>query len=397
MLAPHEGRLAGDPQYDFLLGVAALESGRPNLATLILERVVALNPGHVAARLEMARGYFALRDYERAEREFNAVLKTDPPPEVRTLAARYLERMGARGAEDWHLSGYVELALGRDTNVNAATAQGSVFLPGFGVEFVPGPLSTRQADAFAALGAGLELAKPLAGGRTLLAGMAAKRRAHGDLGAFDSITADVHVGLDTRLDEDDSARFSLAHNVYRLDEPTHRRIQSASAEWTRQFRPRLRGSLLFNGHRIRYAPEELAANSSNLFVVGAMLEQAPAAERGTLATGGIYAGLDEATAEREDGDRRLLAASLALQRRLWGRVDGYASLLLSRNEYDRRNLSFADTRRDRQIEASIGLSWRFAKHWSLRPQLAYTRNRSNLALHDYRRAEALVALRRSWN
>lgn len=396
MLAPHEARLAGDPEYDFLLGVAALESGRPNLATLVLERVVAINPGHVAARLEMARSYFALRDYERAEREFDAVLKADPPPEIRTLAARYVERMKARLVGERRLSGYVELAIGRDTNVNAATAQGSVFLPGFGVEFFPDPLSIRQADSFATLGAGLELAKPLAGGRTLLAGTAAKRRAHVDLSAFDSITADVHVGLETRLDEDDSVRFGLAHNVHRLDEPTYRRIQVASAEWTRRFQPRLRGSLLVNAQRIRYAPDDLAPNDSNLFLVGAMLERAPAAERDTVVSGGLFAGADEADADRDDGDRRLIAASLTLQRRLSARTDGYASLLLSRSEYDRRNLSFDEMRRDRQLEASIGVSWTLGKDWLLRPQLAYTRNRSNLSLHDYRRAEASLALRRLW-
>ena len=314
-----------------------------------------------------------------------------------TGSVRYVERMKARLIGERRLSGYVELAIGRDTNVNAATAQGSVFLPGFGVEFFPDPLSIRQADSFATLGAGLELAKPLAGGRTFFAGMAAKRRAHADLDAFDSTTADLHAGLETRLDEDDRVRFSLAHNVHRLDEPTYRRIQVASAEWTRRFQPRLSGSLLFSAQRIRYAPDELAANSSNLFVLGAMLERAPAAERGSLVSGGLFAGVDEASPDRDDGDRRLIAASLTLQRRLSARVDGYASLLLSHSEYHRRNPSFAETRRDGQIEASTGLSWALGKHWLLRPQLAYTRNHSNLSLHDYRRVEVSLALRRSWD
>jgi hypothetical protein len=71
--------------------------------------------------------------------------------------------------------------------------------------------------------------------------------------------------------------------------------------------------------------------------------------------------------------------------------------LLSASDYDRQNPSFAETRRDRQLEASVGLSWALGKNWLLRPQLSYTRNRSNLELHDYRRAEGSVALRRSWH
>ena len=37
LLAPHESQRAGDAEYDYLLAVAALESGRENLATFILE------------------------------------------------------------------------------------------------------------------------------------------------------------------------------------------------------------------------------------------------------------------------------------------------------------------------------------------------------------------------
>src|SRR5688572_20406570 len=83
LLSPLEAQHAGQPDFDYLLGIAALESARPNRATFILERVITVNPGHLAARLEMARAYFALGDFERAEREFNLILKASPPAETR--------------------------------------------------------------------------------------------------------------------------------------------------------------------------------------------------------------------------------------------------------------------------------------------------------------------------
>src|SRR5262245_54346224 len=90
LLAPLERQYAGRPDFDYLLGVAALESGRPNRATFVLERVLTVNPGHLAARLEMARAYFALHDFERAEREFDTVLAAAPPPEIATMSRLYL-------------------------------------------------------------------------------------------------------------------------------------------------------------------------------------------------------------------------------------------------------------------------------------------------------------------
>src|SRR5687768_17298309 len=155
LLSPHELEYAGRQDFDYRLAIAALESGRENLATFILERVLAVNPGHAAARLELARALFALRDFERAEREFEAVLKADPPPAIRDVVRRYQTSM-RRGdeASEPPLRGYAEVVAGRDSNVNAASSQGSVFVPGLGTDFVP--TSQRQRDSFAALGAGLE-------------------------------------------------------------------------------------------------------------------------------------------------------------------------------------------------------------------------------------------------
>src|SRR5260221_6187151 len=58
ILAPLEDKLSGDVEFDYLLGVAALDSGKPDRATLAFERVLAVNPNFAGARLDMARAYF---------------------------------------------------------------------------------------------------------------------------------------------------------------------------------------------------------------------------------------------------------------------------------------------------------------------------------------------------
>src|SRR3954468_9324165 len=44
LLEPQEFDLAGDVDFDTLLGIAALDSGKPDKATLAFERVLAVNP-----------------------------------------------------------------------------------------------------------------------------------------------------------------------------------------------------------------------------------------------------------------------------------------------------------------------------------------------------------------
>src|SRR5688572_21761008 len=185
LLAPHESQRAGDPEYDFLLGVAALESGRENLATFVLERVIAVNPGHAAARLEMGRAYFALRDFERAERQFDALEKSGPPPHVHEVIDSYRRRMTPASIARVlpRRSGYLALAAGRSTNVNTASAHGSVFVPALGSEFVPDPLFVRRGDDFSLLAGGMEFTRPIAPTDEFFAGLDASQRLHAEVQA----------------------------------------------------------------------------------------------------------------------------------------------------------------------------------------------------------------------
>src|SRR6185312_3681731 len=58
LLETHELDLAGTPLYDYLLGLAALDSGHANDAAFALERVVSIQPDFAGARIELARAQF---------------------------------------------------------------------------------------------------------------------------------------------------------------------------------------------------------------------------------------------------------------------------------------------------------------------------------------------------
>src|ERR1051325_6517870 len=66
LLLPQEGARAGDPEFDYLLGIAALDAGAPERAVFALERVLAVQPNNHVARAEIARAYLALGEREAA-------------------------------------------------------------------------------------------------------------------------------------------------------------------------------------------------------------------------------------------------------------------------------------------------------------------------------------------
>lgn len=396
LLSAQESAYAGRVDFDYQLAIAALESGRENLATFILERVLAANPAHAGARLELARALYALGDFERAEREFDAVLKAGPPPAIGAAVRSYQARMRGDSASEAPFAAYVDVSVGRDSNVNVATSQGSVFVPSLGTDLVLAPPFQRQGDSFAALGAGLEGARRLGGGGSLHGVADVRLRKHDDLGEFDSQVIDLHGGLRLPLERRDSLRLGLHHNEYRLDDAGYRRMQSASGQWSRLLAEPTRLTVHGQASRIRYLREDARASSSNLIVLG--VGGAHAARFGVTLSGSLHAGFDKAVAGRDDGDRLLRGASLAWQTaRLLPAVEAFAAGSFLQSDYRQENAAFGALRRDRQSELVLGLSWRLAPGWLLRPQVAHTDNRSNLELNAYHRTEVAVSLRRTWD
>src|SRR5512138_1099814 len=70
LLVPHELDLGGTPLFDYLLGLAALDSGHPADAAFALERVVAAQPDFAGARIELARAQFEGGDLALSRTQF---------------------------------------------------------------------------------------------------------------------------------------------------------------------------------------------------------------------------------------------------------------------------------------------------------------------------------------
>ena len=96
LLLSHESAWSGGDAYDYLLGIAALDSKNPGEAIFSLQRLVVRKPAFSGARLELARAYYDVGDIELARLEFDRLLQEDPPTKVRTTVNSYLEAINTR-------------------------------------------------------------------------------------------------------------------------------------------------------------------------------------------------------------------------------------------------------------------------------------------------------------
>jgi outer membrane protein len=85
-----------------------------------------------------------------------------------------------------------------------------------------------------------------------------------------------------------------------------------------------------------------------------------------------------------------------LKTALSGAVGAFFLGGVQRGKYSEVNALFDTRRVDSLYDLTAGMTWSFAKHWSLRPQVVYYKNKSNLPLFAYNRTDVSVNLRRDF-
>ncbi len=401
LLAPHEYEMAGNIDYDYLFGIAALDSGNPDKASLALERVLAVNPDNAGARLDLARAYFALADYERAKTEFEAVQAQNPPPTAKTVIEQYLAAIDKKTNPSTTVTGYLEGSVGYDTNVNTSTATSQVFIPLFGASLTLDSTSTAAKDNYLSLGGGLEVSHPVKPGLSLFVGVDAKKRLNFVRDTFNTDSLDGRLGLN--IDEGaNTFRLSAQKGVYDIDDRLNRRLSAVSGEWRHALNPRNIVSIFGQYGLLRYDHDKTGTNLSyndvNQSVVGAGWLRALDDYGRNAMYASLYGG-DENTvtdATRIDGDQKFWGGRLGGQKSLGENLEAIVSVGFKKGSYQSRNLLILDYRHDYQHDLTLGLNWRPLQNWVVRPQVSYTRNDSNSALNDYNRTDTSVTVRREF-
>jgi outer membrane protein len=392
LLEPHEDKLAGDLKFDYLLARSALETGKPSRASFIYERILAIEPNYVGVRLEMGRAYLALGDYARAKLEFETVLRFDNlPPGLREQAEIY-----GKSAESLIAGkkltgyGYLEAGYGYDNNVQSATSNSSITVVNGGTLVLP-PEALRKGDQYRALAAGGELAYGLTQSFGIYGGADVRARFYPDIDTSDNLTVEARAGI-AYNGAASNLRVGVAGGEYWLDNQKIRNSIGLVSDYRYLAGKQDQITANVTGMRYRFPPEAFSLQNFDLYQ--AALGWLHSAADGRSAVGfTILGGKEDATAGRPDGDKPFWGLRLVLQSALTNSVSGFVLGGVQVGKYSLVNDLFGERREDRLYDATAGVSWTFAKGWSLRPQVVYYKNDSNLGLYQYDRTDTSINLR----
>ncbi|MBV8665472.1 MAG: tetratricopeptide repeat protein [Burkholderiaceae bacterium] len=405
MLEPLEFDRAGDVEFDTLLGVAALDSGSPDKATLAFERVLAVDPNAAGARLDLARAYFALGDLPRARQELDLLTANNPPPAARVVIDKYKAAIAEREKKKaTTTTAYAEGFIGYDNNITSVVSDfGGAVLASYNLAgFLPtGNSVMRTSSIFGAAG-GFAVDHRVDDHWSLAGGLDAHYRGVTQDDNYSSEELDARASAARSSGADTwRAGITLQDFLQRTDVPTdNRNAIGLNFEWRHTYNDYNQGSVFGVVTRQRYP--DIAVDDINSTIVGAgwlHLFQGP---HHGLMYANLIVGQENAInplVNGSDNSRRDAGGRLYMQLSANDQVDWFANFgLLQRS--DRSPYARAITveyGNDHLSDATVGCTWRPYPQWSLRPQVSYSENRSNVALSDFHRLEALLTVRYEWH
>lgn len=408
-LAPHEFELAGNLEYDYLLGIAALESGQPATASMIFERILSAHPDHAGARLDMARAWLALGQKERAKKEFLALQQLNPPESARRVIEQNLGQIEQQEKAEAgpQTSGYIEGGLGYDDNITSITGSFSQAVQQtYGlVGITPTGNAVQREDFYISLGGGLAYTAPIKPDMKFIANLDARQRSYLAENDFDTTLLTAQGGVQWKQEQHTWKAILQAQSSWQEGASTSnpkpsldRNLLGAVVDWRYQLSAYDQAGLSLQIAQVRY-PDTSYSNNNQFTLSGNWLHMMEGTLRPLLFSN-VYYTHEDATQKLANGtdySRAISGLRVGGQISLSGELDAFGLIGYQLRRDDDVGARANNIRGEDQLtDLTLGLNWKWRKDWSLTPRVTFMHNESNIPLYSFDRTDLSVMLRRDF-
>jgi len=392
LLEPLESDRAGDVDFDYLFGIAAVDSGHVTRGVFALERVLAIQPDNAQARAEIARAYFQLGENETAKMEFQNVLSAKPPEDAKDTINRFLSAIDKNLGLATRFGAFLDFGIGYDSNVNSATSSATVAVPLFGgAIFNLSNGAQELSSSFISLAAGASFSTPVSQQLSIFGSVNGSKKLNWSEEQFDTDSLDFNLGGQYKQGLN---AYSLAFqdSSYYVDTQRFRHAYGLSGQWQRTIDENNQFSTFAQATRLTYPGQEI--RDVNRYVIGAGWGHAFGGDKAPVLFLSAYAGTED---ERHSNvpffGNDLYGMRAGGQFTLNPRTVVYGSASYEYRDYGGSDPLFLKSREDDQYDIAVGLRYLPGYNWTIRPQISYTRNDSNILINEYDRTVISINFR----
>lgn len=400
LLEPLESERAGDVEYDYMLGVAAIEHGEVSRGVFALERVLAQQPNNQNARAMIAKGYFKGGEAENAKAEFENILGQNPDPQLAKLIEDNMSAVNKATGQATTFAAFIDGGFGWDSNINSATSNSSVSAPGIapGLNLTLGDASREQSSKYLSLTGGASFRTPLASiskNLSLFGAAQGSVRTNWNESEFDPSYTDLTLGL-TYKKFIDQFTVALQRNNFAIAGERFRKSHGVTGQWQRQIDDRNQVSVFAQTSDFNYPNN--GVRDAQRTIVGGGWGHAFTGDKAPVVFTSVYGGkedVDDSTFDFLSND--IYGARIGGQMVLNYKLVAYANASYEIREHDKTDPAFLSKREDDQFDFSVGLRYIPLPNWTIKPQLSYLHNDSNISLFDFDRTVLSVNVRKDFN
>lgn len=383
------GERAGNPVFDYQLGIAAIDTGRYGEAIIALQRVLAVEPNNAAARAELARAYALAGDIDTARDQFATVVDDpslpDPVRQRFTGFVRQFDKQIAGGGSD--VSGFVDAAIGYDDNINSATELNSIVIPLFSF-LGPGQLGAgarAQSDEFFDITAGVSGVTAISRQDRLFASALGNVRENFTDEVFDQAALTGTVGYAHSFASGDVVSLSAQAQQFWLGGDGFRSSVGVIAQYTKPLAKGRALTVSAQWNRLDFDTDPLRDADRYAAGVGFV------GKRFAL---NLTGGKEET--RRTAGDAQSFAfvgVNAGAEIPVVQRLAFVAGAGFDLRRHDAPDPLFLTDREDERLDLQAGLKFAVLDQLFLQPRATYTRNWSNIALFDFDRWTVSIGAR----
>lgn len=393
---------AGNADFDYLLGLAWLKSGKSGEALFAFERVLMSEPANADARLKAAQ-ISADRGDAAYARELLQPLEGVQltPPQQQDLDKVRATLASISGGGALLLRGYLLASGGDNNNVTGGPDAKAVLIPGLSSPTPPGlppaPLqptdlgtASRDGDTVGAVEAGLSVQQGIGEDFWLTA--------DGNINqGFNRTRTDVresfgnlNLGMLARSGQEFFGAAVLAQD-YLVAQSSYRKSLGGRVNWTHSFGDK--SSLTAYAQQLTFTYPTSPLNDATR-TVGGLTRETTLGDSVALQYG-AYGGQEVAkeAATKPHFSYGLWGASLGGSIEVIKDLSLSAGVVYESHRHAARDALFFVTREDASTSAGIAADYRLSRDWHLIPRYTYLRNASNIALYDYKRNTLMLQLR----
>ena len=395
LLKPEERARAGQPDFDYALGLAAVDTGRGGEAVTAFERVLAVNPDHMQARAELGRAYLAINEPEAARREMATVEgQSDIPPEVRETLNRYVRALdtGLSGGGT-HIQSNVTLKAGYDSNVNNSTSDSRILIPAFaGLGFATlGGGAVAQEDMFGEVSGVTTLTHGLSIDRKFIAELSASYRGNAQEEQFNQANAGLNIGLSQNTPDWGTFTVLAQAQSFWVDGKPYRYTLGALGQWTLTTKAKTD-----YGVYLQYAHQTFPSSSiqnTDRVTLGATIGQYFGGAMQPYVFAGLYTGVEEAShSTAKNLSYEFAGARVGTEVKVLSDISVYATAAVETDNYKAIEPLFLKSRSTVRTDLAAGLRYALSETVKINPEISYTHADSNIPINAYDRIVGSVAL-----